>query len=160
MSDNQRQIYTIDSFRTARCQARPATFEDPGLHWDIEGIRHADIGPGEGASEAPDLFLIAELFVHSTSECAAATVEAMLSYEDRGFAARLQQDPALALDEVQRAAGELCHLLYDAAADVVRTLATLTRATLEIPGETQEATVSLWNPNEHEDTEVELETTH
>lgn len=140
-----RQPYTVASLRTARCQARPDVFEEEMLKWDVEGVVVADLNIEEDDDEGPDLILIGELFVHTRKAAAAATVEAMISYEDREFAQTLASDREVALAETQRIAREQCNVLYDTAADVVRTLATFTRAQLEVPVPTQPfGAVTLW----------------
>jgi hypothetical protein len=160
--DAGRQHYTVGSFRTARCQARPGSFDEEKLHWKVEGVVVADLAVEDDDDDGPDLILIAELFVHTRQAAAAATVEAMIAYEDRAFARSVADDPAIALNETERTAHELRHVLYDTAADVVRTLATLTRATLEVPGLTPAAQVTLWEPdgNDGGDSERELEESH
>lgn len=136
--------YKVGSIRTARCQALPAQHEESGSHWNIDGFVVRDYVKTDGLDErVPHLVLIGDLFVHSTWEVAAASVEVMLSYDDLAFAERVQGDRNLAFAETQRTARDLEHILYDSAASVVRSLVALTDQSLEVPALTQEALVSL-----------------
>ncbi|UKJ63949.1 hypothetical protein H1Q78_00135 [Cellulosimicrobium cellulans] len=149
MSATQTEWYSVGSFRTIRCQARPGNFEESGLHWDIQGVAFTDID-ADADDSSPDLVLIGELFVHSKVECAASTVEAMLRYQNREFGQKVRIDRGLALTESQRTAGELRHVLYDTAAGIARTLAALTQSDVEIPGPTPDASVELFEPEPEE----------